>query len=41
MEHTQNDALRNLMKGYVKYNVPEVPARIPVIAIPSSHSADG
>ena len=28
------DALRNLMKGYVKYNVPEVPARIPVIAIP-------
>ncbi len=29
------EALRNLMKQYVKYPVPEVPARIPVISIPS------
>ena len=29
------DALRNLMKQYVKYTVPDVPERIPVISIPS------
>ncbi len=29
------EALRNLMKQNVKYPVPEVPARIPVISIPS------
>ena len=29
------DALRNLMKQYVKYPVPAVPERIPVISIPS------
>ena len=29
------DAIRNLMKQYVKYPVPEVPERLPVISIPS------
>lgn len=29
-------ALRDLMKKYVKYDVPEVPARIPVIGIPAA-----